>query len=138
MKRSFNIHTQRLADCEQLGNLDLCSVLLMRDARFPWLILVPRIDGLRDLHDLPTTHREQAFTEVEIVSKALHTYTSADKINVAALGNMVPQLHIHVIGRREDDAGWPAPVWSAGPAITLEGAELKERASTLKTLVFAE
>ena len=138
MSASFNIHAQLLADCEQLGNLDLCSVLLMRDARFPWLILVPRIDGLRDLHDLPTTHREQAFTEVEIASKALPTYASADKINVAALGNMVPQLHIHVIGRREDDAGWPAPVWSAGPAITLEGAELKERASTLKTLVFAE
>ncbi len=138
MSTSFNIHKQLLADCEQLGNLDLCSVLLMRDARFPWLILVPRIDGLRDLHDLPTSNREQAFTEIEITSEALRAYTSADKINVAALGNMVPQLHIHVIGRREDDAGWPAPVWSAGPAITLEGAELKERTSTLKTLVFAE
>jgi len=138
MSASFNIHAQLLADCEHLGNLDLCSVLLMRDARFPWLILVPRIDGLRDLHDLPATYREQAFTEIEITSEALRTYTSADKINVAALGNMVPQLHIHVIGRREDDAGWPAPVWSAGPAITLEGAELKERTSTLKTLVFGE
>ena len=138
MSTNFEVHSQLLADCEQLGNLDLCSVLLMRDARFPWLILVPRINGLRDLHDLPATYREQAFTEVEIVSKALHTYASADKINVAALGNMVPQLHIHVIGRREDDAGWPAPVWSAGPAITLEGAELKERTSTLKRLVFAE
>ncbi|MEE3132334.1 MAG: HIT domain-containing protein, partial [Pseudomonadota bacterium] len=116
MSTSFNIHKQLLADCEQLGNLDLCSVLLMRDARFPWLILVPRIDGLRDLHDLPATYRERAFTEIEITSEALRTYTSADKINVAALGNMVPQLHIHVIGRREDDAGWPAPVWSAGPA----------------------
>ena len=73
MSASFNIHAQLLADCEHLGNLDLCSVLLMRDARFPWLILVPRIDGLRDLHDLPATYREQAFTEVEIVSKALHT-----------------------------------------------------------------
>ena len=138
MSTNFEVHSQLLDDCEQLGNLDLCSVLLMRDARFPWLILVPRIDGLRDLHDLPATYREQAFTEIEITSEALRTYTSADKINVAALGNMVPQLHIHVIGRREDDAGWPAPVWSAGPAITLEGADLKERVTALKILVFGE
>ena len=59
MNASFNIHPQLLADCEQLGNLELCSVLLMRDARFPWLILVPRVDGLRDLHDLPATYHEQ-------------------------------------------------------------------------------
>ena len=136
MSTSFNIHKQLLADCEQLGNLDLCSVLLMRDARFPWLILVPRINGLRDLHDLPANNREQAFTEIEVTSEALRSYTSADKINVAALGNMVPQLHIHVIGRRKDDAGWPGPVWSAGPATALKGAELQERASALKTLVF--
>ena len=136
MSTSFDIHSQLLADCEQLGNLDLCSVLLMRDARFPWLILVPRINGLRDLHDLPARHREPLFTEIEITSEALRSYTSADKINVAALGNMVPQLHIHVIGRRKDDAGWPGPVWSAGPTTTLEGPELQERASALKTLVF--
>ena len=138
MSTGFEIHSQLLADCEQLGNLDLCSILLMRDARFPWLILVPRINGLRDLHDLPANNREQAFTEIEVTSEALRSYTSADKINVAALGNMVPQLHIHVIGRREDDAGWPAPVWSAGPAITLEGTDLKERVTALKSLVFEE
>ncbi len=136
MSTNFEVHSQLLADCEQLGNLDLCSVLLMRDARFPWLILVPRINGLRDLHDLPANNREQAFTEIEVASEALRSYTSADKINVAALGNMVPQLHIHVIGRRKDDAGWPGPVWSAGPATALKGAELQERASALKTLVF--
>ncbi|MBG72921.1 MAG: hypothetical protein CMQ50_08520 [Gammaproteobacteria bacterium] len=73
---------------------------------------------------------------MEVTSEALRSYTSADKINVAALGNMVPQLHIHVIGRRKDDAGWPGPVWSAGPATALKGAELQERASALKTLVF--
>ena len=138
MNASFNIHAQLLADCEQLGNLELCSVLLMRDARFPWLILVPRVDGLRDLHDLPATYHEQAFIEVEVASKALYNYATADKINVAALGNMVPQLHIHVIARREDDAGWPAPVWSAGPAITLEGEDLKERVTALKSLVFED
>ena len=136
MSTNFEVHSQLLDDREQLGNLDLCSVLLMRDARFPWLILVPRINGLRDLHDLPASNREQAFTEIEITSEALRSYTSADKINVAALGNMVPQLHIHVIGRRKDDAGWPGPVWSAGPATALKGAELQERASALKTLVF--
>ena len=65
MSTSFDIHSQLLADCEQLGNLDLCSVLLMRDARFPWLILVPRINGLRDLHDLPANNREQALARAQ-------------------------------------------------------------------------
>lgn len=138
MSATFEIHPQLLADCEQLGDLDLCSILLMLDARFPWLILVPRINGLRDLHDLPATRREQAFIEIEIASNALHQYAIADKINVAALGNMVPQLHVHVIARRQDDVGWPAPVWSAGPPVALEGPNLKERASALKALVFAK
>ena len=135
--QSFELHAQLDADCETLGDLPLCRVLLMRDARFPWLILVPRVAGLRDFHELAQEHRPNLFDEIEKASLALKTYADASKINVAALGNMVPQLHVHVIARREDDAGWPGPVWSAGPAHPLEGEALSECAQRLKGTLFS-
>lgn len=111
---AFELHPRLAADCIGVGDLPLCRVLLNNDARFPWCILVPRLAELRDLHDVPAAHRTALFGEIERVSLALQQIGQADKINVAALGNMVPQLHIHVIARRTDDAAWPAPVWSAG------------------------
>ena len=88
----------------------------MKDERFPWLILVPTVPELRDLHEVPSELRLQLFEEIELASKVIGEYGNATKINVAALGNMVPQLHVHVIARRTDDAAWPGPVWNAGPA----------------------
>ena len=88
----------------------------MEDARFPWVILVPRLDNLRELHEVPSAQRETLFNEIERVSIALQTSTGAHKLNVAALGNQVPQLHIHVIARNTDDAAWPGPVWGVGSA----------------------
>ena len=110
----FALHSRLAADCFVIGDLALCRVLLNNDARFTWCILVPRLPGLRDLHEVPTAHRTTLFDEIERASLALQEIGRADKINVAALGNMVPQLHIHVIARRTSDAAWPAPVWSAG------------------------
>jgi diadenosine tetraphosphate (Ap4A) HIT family hydrolase len=110
----FALHSRLAADCFVIGDLTLCRVLLNNDARFPWCILVPRLTDLRDLHDVPAAHRTTLFDEIEHVSIALQQIGRADKMNVAALGNMVPQLHIHVIARRTSDAAWPAPVWSAG------------------------
>jgi diadenosine tetraphosphate (Ap4A) HIT family hydrolase len=111
----FELHPRLAADCFVLGDLPLCRVLLNNDARFAWCILVPRLSGLRDLHELPAAHRGALFDEIERVSVALKDIATADKMNVAALGNMVPQLHVHVIARRTDDAAWPTPVWNAGP-----------------------
>ena len=136
MSDSFELHAQLAADCEILGDLALCRALLMRDARFPWLILVPRLPGLRDFHELPREHRDALLDEIERASIAVRDYGRATKINVAALGNMVPQLHVHVIGRREDDAGWPGPVWNAGPAEPLEDEPLRERVAALKQALF--
>jgi len=110
----FALHPRLAADCFVLGDLPLCRVLLNNDARFPWCILVPRLADLRDFHEVPSAHRGALFDEIERVSIALQRIGQADKMNVAALGNMVPQLHIHVIARRTNDAAWPAPVWSAG------------------------
>ena len=128
---AFEVHPQLLNDCELLGDLALCRVLLMRDSRFPWLVLVPRRSGLRDLHDLENESRNLLFNEIELASIAVEALIDADKVNVAALGNQVPQLHIHVIGRREDDAAWPKPVWCVGSAIAYEASDLRDTVQTL-------
>jgi diadenosine tetraphosphate (Ap4A) HIT family hydrolase len=92
-------------------------LLLMNDARFPWCILVPRRPALRDLHDVAGADRMALFDEIDDVSRALGRLVSPDKINVAALGNQVPQLHVHVIARKTTDAAWPLPVWGSGAAV---------------------
>ena len=114
---TFDVHSQLLNDCAVIGDAPLCRVLLMNDARFPWLILVPRIEGLRDFHEVPTEYRSTLFDEIESASRAAQTLINADKINVAALGNQVPQLHVHVIGRLKNDVAWPGPVWGVGVAV---------------------
>jgi diadenosine tetraphosphate (Ap4A) HIT family hydrolase len=112
---AFSLHPQLEADTAPLADLPLCRVLLMDDATYPWLILVPALDGLRDLHDLPAGEDARLMTEIRQASLALAALHSPDKINVAALGNQVPQLHIHVIARFASDPGWPGPVWGKAP-----------------------
>lgn len=129
---AFSLHEKLAADCESLGNLDLCTVLLMRDLRFPWVILVPRIEGLRDFHDLPRDRALVLFDEIERVSRILIDEFQAEKINVAALGNQVPQLHVHVNGRYVSDAAWPGPVWNAGVVQGVDQAVVRERAAVLR------
>lgn len=129
---SFALHPQLVNDCQQLGDLSLCATLLMRDHRFPWVILVPRLDGLRDLHDLPRQHVPALFEDIETVSNALIAHFDAQKINVAALGNQVPQLHVHVIGRRRDDVAWPGPVWNAGGVEDVDAAAVERYERTLR------
>ncbi len=128
---AFELHPKLAADCERLGDLPLCTVLLMRDERFPWTILVPRIERLRDFHDLPREEALALFDEVDAVSSALIDAFAAEKINVAALGNQVPQLHIHVIARYASDIAWPGPVWNAGPAAGADSQIATERAAAL-------
>ncbi|MCY3623854.1 MAG: HIT family protein [Gammaproteobacteria bacterium] len=129
---AFSLHEKLAADCESLGDLDLCTVLLMRDHRFPWVILVPRIGALRDLHDLPRDQAPVLFGEIDRLSRVLVDEFKAEKINVAALGNQVPQLHVHVIGRYASDAAWPGPVWNAGVALDVDQAVVGERALVLR------
>ena len=116
----FEVHSQLLNDCVVIGDSKLSRVLLMNDARFPWLILVPRIGGLRDFHEVSVEYRAVLFDEIESASIAVQTIINADKINVAALGNQVPQLHVHVIGRLKNDEAWPGPVWGVGVAVPYE------------------
>jgi diadenosine tetraphosphate (Ap4A) HIT family hydrolase len=118
----WTLHPRLAADCFTLGDLPLSRVLLMNDRRFPWCILVPRLPDLRDFHEVPQERRLELFAEIERLSLALAHHGKADKMNVAALGNMVPQLHVHVIARTTTDAAWPGPVWNAGPAVAYDDA----------------
>jgi len=137
MSDGFPLHDRLAADCITLDDWPLCRVLLMNDARYPWLILVPRHPALSDLHDVAEADRAQLMAEIDRASRVLKTRFDADKINVGALGNMVPQLHIHVIARFTDDPAWPGPVWGAQPAVPYESRALQERIEALKA-AFAE
>jgi diadenosine tetraphosphate (Ap4A) HIT family hydrolase len=112
---SFVLHPDLVRDGVFVADWPLCRVLLNDDASFPWLILVPRIAGLRDFHDVPGEHRAALMAEIDRASRALAAAVGAEKMNVAALGNVTPQLHVHVIARFARDAAWPRPVWGAVP-----------------------
>ena len=110
----FRLHTQLAADTSIIGHLSGCQLLLMNDSRYPWLILVPKQDGLRELHELNVKKFHAVTLAIKSLSASLQALTEAPKMNIAALGNLVPQLHIHIIARRHDDAAWPGPVWGVG------------------------
>ena len=108
----FTLHPQLAADTLHVGDLPICRVLLSgRFSQFPWLILVPKRMGCKDLTDVPPADYLPMMEEVRHVHDALKALTGADKMNVGALGNMVPQLHIHIIARFKTDGAWPSPVW---------------------------
>lgn len=118
----FILHAQLAADTFVVGELDLCSLRLMNDATYPWLILVPRVAGARELVDLDEQRQNVLMREVTRCSHVLQRLFAPDKLNVAALGNMVPQLHVHLIARHRGDPAWPAPVWGRTPAQAYEAA----------------
>jgi len=109
---NFTLHPQLAADTIPIGDLPLCRVLLMNNRHFPWLILVPMREGLRELFDLSDADYPAVMEEVRDTAKKFAGLTNAHKMNIAALGNIVPQLHIHIIARHTHDAAWPNPVWN--------------------------
>ena len=111
----FTLDPRLANDTHFLLDAPLCRVGLMDDARFPWLILVPRVPNVREWPDLSTEHQLQLQAEINAAARALQSvFPHGQKLNIAALGNVVPQLHIHVILRHDGDAAWPAPVWNSG------------------------
>jgi diadenosine tetraphosphate (Ap4A) HIT family hydrolase len=99
-----------------IADLPLSQLRLMDDARFPWLVLVPRIPGATEWIDLDDDRQTALLTEINRAAQALRTLAACDKLNIGALGNIVRQLHVHVVARRVGDAAWPGPVWGSGPA----------------------
>jgi diadenosine tetraphosphate (Ap4A) HIT family hydrolase len=118
-------------DSLTVAELPLSTVRLMRDANYPWLVLVPRRTGITEIIDLDAAERVQLMTEIALASQALRQAVAVDKLNVAALGNVVPQLHVHVIGRRRGDAAWPRPVWGAVPPGPYRAGEAEALAAAL-------
>ena len=119
----WSLHPQLEQDSMTIADLPLSRLLLSRDANYPWLLLVPRRTGASEIIDLDEAAQAQLMTEIDTVSRALKAVTACDKLNVAAIGNMVPQLHIHIVARRRDDAAWPKPVWGAVPSRPYDLAE---------------
>ena len=110
----FALHPQLAKDTLLIGHLAGSKLLLMNDARFPWLVLVPTHDDLQELHELTEASFTEVIQGIQQISEKLQRLTNAPKMNIAALGNQVPQLHIHIIARLHDDPAWPGPVWGVG------------------------
>jgi diadenosine tetraphosphate (Ap4A) HIT family hydrolase len=135
---SFALDPRLAADTYAIGALPFSELLLMDDARFPWVILVPRIAGARELIDLDEGDQRLLLGEIDRVARVLESLLHPDKLNIAALGNVVPQLHVHVIARFESDAAWPSPVWGRGERISYGVRERAARIAALRTALGGE
>ncbi len=131
----FSLDPRLDADCIRLGDFPLSLLLLMNDASYPWFILVPRRAGVREIYELDPDDRRQLWEESTLLAKGLATSFAADKINVAALGNVVSQLHLHHIVRYTSDRAWPAPVWGSAPPLPYVPERLAELKGTLHSML---
>ncbi len=125
--KQTHLHPVLANDCILVGTLGVCDLLLMNDSQYPWLILVPDRPGLRDLDELNETDAVLVQAEIKWACQTLRTLFQPDKLNVAALGNMVPQLHLHVIARFASDRAWPRPVWGVHPPAPYDEEMLADR-----------
>ncbi|WP_448214292.1 HIT domain-containing protein [Colwellia sp. MEBiC06753] len=111
----FQLHELLVRDCIELIDLPLSKLLLMNDANYPWFVLVPRVDSVQDIYQMDWQQQQQFLNESSMLSEVLMTAFQGDKMNVAALGNVCPQLHIHHIVRFKNDIAWPKPIWGEHP-----------------------
>ncbi len=125
ISKDFTLDPRLEADSIAVCSLDLCSVRLMNNATYPWLLLVPQRPGLVELIDLDRQGQVQLMDEIALASRALKSATGCYKLNVAALGNQVAQLHVHVIARVRDDPAWPGPVWGKEAPVAWDEARLE-------------
>ncbi|NLZ79691.1 MAG: HIT domain-containing protein [Gammaproteobacteria bacterium] len=121
----------------ELGNFALSRVLLMNDSRYPWLILVPRVVDASEVFDLQLEQQQELWQETQIVAHALKHAFAADKINIATLGNVVSQLHMHIVVRMQNDEAWPAPIWGRGIAQPYSESALIEMRTRLQAALAA-
>ncbi|WMS89159.1 HIT family protein [Pleionea litopenaei] len=122
----FSLDQRLKNDCVLLTDLALSQLLLMNDQQYPWLILVPRVADIQEVFELSNQQQGELWKEVAMVSKLLNEEFKPEKINIGALGNIVRQLHVHVVARNKQDVAWPGPVWGAAPAKPYSEDELVE------------
>ncbi len=128
----FELHPQLQLDCIVLGSFELSLLLLVKDSQYPWFILVPKRDGIKEIFELSEEDQSLLLKESSILSKALQQEFKADKMNLAALGNMVPQLHLHHVVRYKDDAAWPGPIWGVKEALPYSEADIEKMTEQVK------
>ena len=132
----FSLHERLRADTIELTRWPLSIVLLMNVRHWPWLVLVPRRPEIREIHELQETDQRVLTGEIVRASRVLTQLVQPHKINVAALGNVVPQLHVHVIARRAGDAGWPKPIWGAADPLSHDKAELERFTAAIRRKIW--
>jgi diadenosine tetraphosphate (Ap4A) HIT family hydrolase len=128
---AWSLHPQLINDTHSVGDLPLSRVLIIKDANYPWVILVPRQAGVTEILDLGPAEQAQLMGEITRTGRALKQVTDCHKLNIAALGNVVPQLHVHVIARSKSDLAWPHPVWGKLKPKSYDGATLDRFAALL-------
>lgn len=135
---AWSLHPQLARDTIEIGDLPLSRVLVVNDANWPWLLLVPRRRDVGEIIDLDEVEQAQLMTEIARAARALKTVTVCTKLNIAALGNVVPQLHVHVIARSEGDPAWPRPIWGAAPALPQDRHEIDRFIGALRKKIWVE
>ncbi|VXC91512.1 HIT family protein [Pseudomonas sp. 8Z] len=121
----FTLDSRLQQDCLLVGDFPLSRLLLMNDAQYPWFILVPRREEVSELFQLDAEDQRQLWLETTLLAETLKDTFAADKMNVATLGNVVSQLHMHVIVRKQGDLAWPAPVWGRHPAVAYTSEQIE-------------
>jgi diadenosine tetraphosphate (Ap4A) HIT family hydrolase len=133
----FQLHPQLQKDCIAIGKLDLCRLLLMNDSQFPWFILVPEIAGITEIYQLNKQQQVLLIEESSFLAERLSELYRPDKLNIAAIGNLIPQLHVHHIVRYRTDKAWPAPVWGKLPALVYSEQELMDTTHSIMNMLKA-
>ena len=130
VSKQFVLHPQLANDCFEMADFPLCKLLLCNDSAYPWFILVPKVDDITDIYQLDWQQQQQLLNESSLLSELLMQVFDGDKMNVAALGNVVEQLHVHHVVRYKTDVSWPKPIWgqqATTPYSDDELARLKEK-----------
>jgi len=121
---TFNLHPQLAKDCFELADFPLCKLLLCNDSAYPWFILVPKVNDITDIYQLDWQQQQQLLNESSLLSELVMQAFTGDKMNVAALGNVVEQLHVHHVVRYKNDVSWPKPIWGQQPLTPYTNVEL--------------
>ena len=133
MTMPFQLHHQLQQDCITIGRFELCQLLMMNDSQYPWFILVPERADLQEIYQLSTADRQLLIEESSYLAENLAVLFNADKMNIAAIGNMVPQLHIHHVVRYQIDKAWPAPVWGKFDTVPYTEQQIAENLVRIKS-----
>ena len=131
----FSLNSRLKADTIKIADFELSELLLMNDKNYPWFILVPRRANISEIFQLNDQDQTQLYKEISYLSEILQNFYQADKVNIGALGNMVPQLHIHVIMRFKDDIVWPKPVWGLVEAVNYSDEEITQISKDINSLI---